>query len=131
MKAIGFALLAVALAVLGGTAQAQRISNITGGKLGNICVSKDKAMLEACDAYLDGVSDAVSFYQFLRPADGSKGAKLPDYICVPGPTTGPQLREAYVSWLKKHPDAQRQSAAQATMRALNDTYVCSGEQKKP
>ena len=50
-------------------------------------------MVEACTAYIDGVSDAASFYQFLRPMDGSKGQRLPDYVCVPGPTTGPQLRE--------------------------------------
>ena len=60
-----------------------------------------------------------------------KGPRLPDYICVPGPTTGPQLREAVVKWLRDHPSAERQSASQATMRALNDTYLCPGEQRRP
>jgi hypothetical protein len=124
MKSLGLALLA--LVSVAGTAQAQRFSNISGGKLGNLCISKDRGAVEACTAYLDGVSDAVSFYQRLLPQDGSKGGKLPDYICVPGPTTGPQLREAYVAWLRKHSEAQRQPAGEAAMRALKDTYVCQG-----
>jgi hypothetical protein len=121
---------AIAAFALCGAAQAQRISNITGAKLLETCTSRSPAMLEACTAYVDGVSDAASFYQFLRPMDGSKGQRLPDYVCVPGPTTGPQLRETIVAWLKRHPDAARQSAAQVTMRALNDTYLCSGEQRR-
>lgn len=122
-------LAAASLFVLGGAAQAQRVSNISGGKLGDICISKSSAQLEACNAYLEGVSDMISFYQNLLPKDGSKGGKLPEYVCVPGPTTGPQLREAYVSWLRKHAEAQRQPAVQAAARALNDSYMCPGEGK--
>jgi hypothetical protein len=122
---------AVALLAFGGAAQAQgRISNITGAKLMETCTSRNPAVLEACTAYIDGVSDAASFYQFLRPVNGSKGPRLPDYICVPGATTGPQLRETVVSWMRAHPDAARESAAQVTMRALNDTYLCPGEQRR-
>ena len=124
-----FGLAVIGLLALAGTAHAQRISNITGSKLGEICISKSPAQLEACSAYLDGVSDAISFYQHLMPQDGSKG-KLPDYVCVPGPTTGPQLRQTYVAWLRNHSEAQREPAAQAAMRALNDSYNCPGEQKK-
>lgn len=127
MKSIGLA--AIGLIALAGTAHAQRLSNITGAKLGEICISKSAAQLETCSAYLDGISDAISFYQHLMPADGLKG-KLPDYVCVPGPTTGPQLRQTYVAWLREHAEAQKQPAAQAAMRALNDSYTCSGEQKK-
>lgn len=126
MKSIGLAV--VGLLALAGTAQAQRVSNISGAKLGDICISKSAAQLEACSAYLDGISDAISFYQHLMPQDGSKG-KLPDYVCVPGPTTGPQLREKYVTWLRQHSEAQKQPAAQAAMRALNDSFKCAGETK--
>ena len=126
MKSIGLAF--VGLLALAGTAHAQRVSNISGGKLGDICISKSAAQLEACSAYLDGVSDAISFYQHLVPQDGSKG-KLPDYVCVPGPTTGPQLRQTYVAWLRQHSEAQKQPAAQAAMRALNDSFKCAGETK--
>jgi hypothetical protein len=128
MKA--FWLGAAALIALGGTAQAQRFSNLSGGKLGEVCSSRDRTALEACDAYLDGVSDAVSFYQRLMPREGSRFGRLPDYVCVPGPTTGPQLRQSYLAWLRSHGEAQRQPAAQAAMRALNDTYVCQGEQRR-
>lgn len=122
-------LAAAGLLALAGTAHAQRVSNISGAKLGDICISKSSAQLEACSAYLDGISDAISFYQHLMPVDGSKG-KLPDYVCVPGQTTGPQLREKYVTWLRAHSEAQKQPAAQAAMRALNDSYKCAGEQNK-
>lgn len=128
MKTVGLAVLA--LLAVGGTAHAQRFSNITGGKLGDLCISQNRGLAESCTAYLDGISDAISFYQRLQPSDGSRGGKLPDYVCVPGPTTGPQLREAYVSWLRKHQEAQRQPAAQAAMRALNDTFTCQGEQSR-
>lgn len=127
MKTIVLA--AAGILALAGTAHAQRVSNISGAKLGDICVSKSAASLEACSAYLDGISDAISFYQHLMPKDGDKG-KLPDYVCVPGPTTGPQLREKYVTWLRAHSEAQKQPAAQAAMRALNDSFACAGEQTK-
>lgn len=121
-----FVLAAAGLLALAGTAHAQRVSNISGAKLGDICISKSSAQLEACSAYLDGISDAISFYQHLMPADGSKG-KLPDYVCVPGAITGPQLRQKYVAWLRDHSEAQKQPAAQAAMRALNDSFRCAGE----
>ena len=124
MKSIGLA--TVGLLALVGTAHAQRVSNISGGKLGDICISRSATQVEACNAYLDGISDAISFYQHLMPQDGSRG-KLPDYVCVPGPTTGPQLRQTYVAWLREHGEAQRQPAAQAAMRALNDSFKCPGE----
>ncbi len=129
MRTVGLAF--VALMAVGGTAHAQRFSNITGAKLGDLCSSQNRNLAETCTAYLDGISDAISFYQRLQPSDGSRGGKLPDYVCVPGPTTGPQLRESYVSWLRKHEEAQRQPAAQAAMRALNDSYVCPGEKPRP
>ena len=124
MKSLAFAL--VALVALGGAAHAQRFSALTGGKLGNLCISSDRMSSESCTAYLDGISDSISFYQRLMPSSGEKG-KLPDYVCVPGATTGVQMREAYVSWLRQHADAQRQPAAQAAMRALNDSFHCQGE----
>ena len=122
MKYIVFAL-ALACA---GTAHAQRISNITGAKLGDICISKNSASSKPAAPISTASSDAISFYQHLMPSDGTKG-KLPDYVCIPGPTTGPQLREAYVTWLRAHNEAQRQPAAQAAMRALNDSFKCAGE----
>ncbi len=125
MKWFAFSL--IAFLALGGTAQAQRFSALTGGKLGNLCISSDRSSSEACTAYLDGISDSISFYQRLMPSSGEKG-KLPDYVCVPGATTGVQIRQAYIGWLRQHTEAQRQPAAQAAMRALNDSFHCQGEQ---
>ena len=121
-----FALSLVALVALGGAAHAQRFSALTGGKLGNLCLSNDRNSSEACTAYLDGISDAIGFYQRLMPSSGEKG-KLPDYVCVPAATTGVQLRTTYVTWLRQHTEAQREPAAQAAMRALNDSFKCQGE----
>lgn len=111
-----------------GAAQAQRFSPISGAKLVEICSARDKASVEACTAYIDGVSDSVAFYQTIRPRDGSKGPALPTdaYICVPTGTTGVQQREAVIAWSKRHPDDMRRQATGVVLRALRDTFPCSG-----
>ena len=126
MKVWMFGLLAAA--TLCGTAQAQRFSPISGAKLVEICSSRDKASIEACTAYIDGVSDSVAFYQTIRPRDGSKGPALPTdaYICVPTGTTGVQQREAVVAWAKKNPGDMNRQATGVVLRALRDTYRCAG-----
>ena len=124
MKVFGLAL--VALLAFGGAAHAQRFSALTGGKLGNLCTGNDRNSTEACTAYIDGIADGVGFYQRLMPSDGSHG-KLPDYVCIPTSATGVQLRNTFVAWLRQHAEAQKQAAAQAVMRSLNDTFKCEGE----
>jgi hypothetical protein len=122
-----FAAAVVALALCG-PAQAQRLSNLTGQKLAEMCAGRDARMVEACTAYIDGIADSSAFYQRLRPADGSKGAALPGYICVPGSITGIQLREAFVQWFRKHAGDARRQASGVVLRALDETYLCPGEQ---
>lgn len=126
MKNLAVVLLAGA--ALCGTAQAQRFSPISGAKLVEICSARDKASVEACTAYIDGVSDSVAFYQTIRPRDGSKGPALPTdaYICVPTGTTGVQQREAVVAWAKKNPGDMNRQATGVVLRALRDTYRCAG-----
>jgi len=119
----GTLLLLVAAA---GSAQAERFSAIDGGRLITICTGRDKGVVADCTAYINGVSDAASFYQNLRPADGSKGGKLPAYLCVPTAITGVQLREAVVGWAKSHPESQRLQASGVVLRALHDTFKCQG-----
>ena len=114
----------LALTALCGTARADRFSSISGGKLIEVCTGKDKGVVGDCTAYIDGISDTVSFYQDLRPRDASKGAVLPAYICVPTATTGVQLREAVVAWSKTHPDDLKRQASGVVLRALRDTYPC-------
>ena len=45
--------------VLAGPVQAQRGSAVTAGKLAEFCASRDKALVAACDAYIDGIEGAV------------------------------------------------------------------------
>ncbi len=119
------ALIAAGLAALLGTsAHAARYSPMSGERLLQACTARSSALVGACDAYLDGVSDTITTYQISRPADGSKGAKLPGYICVPGHMTGPQLREAVVGWGKQHRNELRAQASAIVVRALLQLYPC-------
>ena len=116
---------AAALLCLAGTAHAQRESNITAGRLVQICSSRDARLSEACTAYIDGVSDAAATYQRLRPADGGNGGTLPGYICITGATTGVQLRQSVVSYLSQHPGDSQKVAGTAVLNALLDIYPCN------
>lgn len=111
---------------LAGTAQAQRQSPITGAKLVESCSSKDKTALEACEAYIEGVSDSVLVYQSLRPQDGSKGPAFSSnaYICIPASTTGVQIRDAWLTWAKQNSGDLSRHATPLVLRALRDTHPC-------
>lgn len=127
MKSL-FASLAVLAVAWAGPAHAERFSPIDGGKLVSLCTGHDKGVVADCTAYINGVSDAASFYQNLRPADGSKGGKLPAYLCLPTTITGVQMRDAVVNWAKSHPESQRLQASGLVLRALHDTYKCQGSE---
>ncbi len=114
------------LAAVAGPAHAERFSAVDGGKLVSLCTGRDKGVVADCTAYINGVSDAASFYQNLRPADGSKGGKLPAYICLPPSITGVQLRDSVVGWAHAHSESLRLQASGVVLRALHDTYKCQG-----
>ena len=120
----------IATAAFGGAAHAQRFSNLTGQKLVQLCTSSEPREVEGCTAYIDGIADTAAFYQRLRPSDGTKGGALPGYICVPGPTTGGQLRTAIVTWFRKHEDQANRQASGIVLRALDESYLCQGEQRR-
>ena len=125
--------LALAMAALcaAGTAQAERFSALNGAKLVEICTSKDRSTQGDCTAYIEGISDTVSFYQRLRPADGSKGAALPEYICVPTQETGVQVREKVVAWAQGNQGMLANTQASGiVLRALNASYACPNEQRR-
>ncbi len=122
------ALAAIAVLACSGGAQAQRMSNLTGQKLVEMCSGRDARLVEACTAYIDGIADSSAFYQRLRPADGSKGAALPGYICIPKDVTGVRLRESVVQWFRNHSDQANRQASGIVLRALDETYLCPGEQ---
>lgn len=123
-------LLAAALVAMAGSANAQRFSNLTGAKLIEFCTSKEPRHVEGCTAYIDGIADTSAFYMRLRPQDGSKGALLPGYICIPPSTTGVQLRTAVMDWFKKHADQGQRQASGIVLRALDETFMCPGEQRR-
>lgn len=123
-------LIAAAVLAMAGTAHAQRLSNLTGGKLVELCTSKDARQVEGCTAYIDGIADAAGFYQRLRPIDGSKGAKLPGYVCVPTSVTGVQLRQGVIDWFRKHADQAQRQASGVVLRALDEAFVCPGEPQR-
>ena len=125
MKAI---LAAAFLAALAATPlHAARYSPLSGERLMQVCTQGSGAQGGACIAYIDGVSDSITSYQAARPQDGSKGAALPAYICVPGHLTGPQLRDAVIAWAKQHGNELNGQASAVVIRALLQTYPC--EQK--
>lgn len=130
IPAFTVALAALATLALGTTAQAQRMSNLTGERLMRLCTSQDRTQVEGCTAYIDGIADSVAFYQRLRPADGSKGGNLPGYVCVPGPTTGVQLRQSVITWYRSHQDQANRQASGIVLRALDETFVCPGENRQ-
>lgn len=107
--------------LLSSAAHAERFSNLNGEKLLQICTSSAQ---EECISYIQGVSDTQNFYQKLRPADGSHGAKLPSYFCVPTSESGPQMKDAVVAYGKAHSDMLTKQASGVVLRALDAAYRC-------
>lgn len=104
--------------------ETQRYTALSGTKLAEICTARDRTQLEACYAYLSGVSDAITTYQIFRPENGSKGPPLEAYICLPGRATGPMLRDTYVAWARQHRDRLRYQASKEVIEALLAAYPC-------
>ena len=119
-----FLVFALAVIASASSAQAQRMSNMTGEQVAKLCMGKDPRQVEGCTAYINGVADAAELFQQLRPADGSQGKPFPGYACVPPKATGIQLRQAFVDWLRKHPDRAKLPAGHAVLVALDESYPC-------
>jgi len=102
----------VAVLVLGasGTAWAQRQSPVKGSTLMAACTGNGKV---ACDAYLDGFSDAVL-------EEGHANA----VACIPVSATGTELRDVLVKYLRDHPEMQSQRASTIVKNALSKAYAC-------
>jgi hypothetical protein len=102
----------VLASLAGGVARAQRVSNVTGVTLLGACTGK---MVQACDAYVDGFSDAIA-------AGGREHA----LACVPRAATGTELRDVLVKFLKDHPEDQHLKASALATRAFAKAYPCKG-----
>ena len=105
-------------------AHAQRFTRVTGQALVQLCTGSDRVRAEQCVSYIDAVADTAGFYQRLRPQDGSKGAALPGYLCIPENATGINLRDVVVRWLRAHSDANTRQASGVVMDALYAEYPC-------
>ncbi len=101
----------VVLAVLlSGTAQAQRDSNVDGRQLLSVCTGK---LFATCDAYVDGFSDAIV-------AEGRQHA----LACIPRASTGTEMRDVLIKFLKDHPEDQHLKAGTLAARAFAKAYAC-------
>nr|WP_294918006.1 Rap1a/Tai family immunity protein [uncultured Neokomagataea sp.] len=119
---------AASLLALGSTAHAQRVSKVSGGKLGAMCSNARSASL--CDAYIAGVTDSEVWSK--KYDEHMNDGNAPVAFCVPDSETTAHLRESVVSWLHRHNDALTQAAGQGIYRALHEAYPCHGttEDKK-
>ena len=114
---------AVLLCAAAPAAHAQRFTKVTGQALVQLCTNGG-VRAEQCVSYIDAVADTAGFYQRLRPQDGSKGAALPGYLCIPDNATGINLRDTVVRWLRAHSDASSRQASGVVMDALYAEYAC-------
>ena len=104
-------LAATLLAVLAaGTAHAQHVSNVTGVTLMKSCTGPKP---DQCDAYLDGFGDAIT-----------AGGKDHALACIPQASTGTELRDVLVKFLKDHPEDQHLKATLLATRAFSKAYPC-------
>jgi hypothetical protein len=91
-------------------ASAQRVSNVSGTTLLTACTGRS---VTACDAYVDGFSDAIEA--------GGPGHAL---ACIPRAATGTELRDVLVKFLKAHPEDQHLKAGTIASRAFSKAYAC-------
>ena len=123
--AAALVLVGVALAPPAARAQdTERYTPISGEALARLCSANEGAGPRQCEAYISGVSDTITTYQTARPENGSKGQPLPDYICVMAKATGPQLRQAFLSWAERHRDQLSYQASVVVIRAFRDLFPC-------
>lgn len=103
-------LLSAALTVICTGAMAQRVSNVNGRTLMTACTGKS---VQACDAYVDGFGDAI--------VAGGKDHAL---ACIPRQSTGTELRDVLVTYLRAHPEDQSEKAYTIATKAFAKAYAC-------
>ena len=105
MNKIFFALLLLAAL----PAQAQRVSKVSGNALMTLCSRTD---IKGCDAYLDGIADAMAE----EPA--------PRRACIPPSVTTPQLRDVVLKLLHDAPERRELPAARIVVHAFAKAFPC-------
>ena len=115
-----FPIAAAGLILLANTADAQRVSKITAGKLAEICGSPKGRGL--CDAYIAGVSDALAGAKHFEAAS-SNGSDV-GATCIPADVSTDTLRSTVHDFLAAHADARGKPAAVPVVDALHAAYPC-------
>jgi hypothetical protein len=100
----------LACLLMAGSATAQRVSNVKGTTLMTACTGKS---VTACDAYVDGFSDAIE-----------AGGKDHALACIPRAATGTELRDVLIKFLKDNPQDQHLKAGTLATRAFAKAYPC-------
>lgn len=107
------------LVVLGAAAMAASPAwATTTRQLLKMCqADRTSAAYRKCIVYLSGIRDAYRFERSLK----NDRAKI---LCVPTSLSVLQVRQAYLRYMKKHPDYLNYEAASYVYIALIDAYPC-------
>jgi hypothetical protein len=107
------------LSVLGAAAPAGNAAwATTTGQLLRMCKANPRsADYRKCMVYLSGIRDAYLFERSLK----NDRIKL---LCAPTTLSVHQVKQAYLRYLKKHPDYLNYEAASYVYIALIDAYPC-------
>ncbi len=116
---IRFVLLAAVL-LAAGTADAQRVSRLTGTKLLGACQNPKGKLI--CEGYISGVADGIAGAEKNMTPD--QGHSFAGATCIPNDTTADQLHATVVDYLKAHSDDLAKPAAIPTFDALHAAYPC-------
>ncbi len=114
------ALIALAVGLATRTADAQRVSRLTGAKLLGACENPKGRLI--CEGYISGVGDGIAGAEKNMTAE--QGHSFAGATCIPNDTTADQLHSTVVDYLKAHRDVLSQPAAIPTFDALHAAYPC-------
>lgn len=91
------------------------IGFISASSLAERCESNSPGLVSYCFAYITGVHDTVRAYEtWLRVRE----------FCPPFTSAQGDLRRAFLSYLKAHPDAGAGEAASVIVLAFKDQFSC-------
>ncbi|GBQ91671.1 hypothetical protein AA13595_3156 [Gluconacetobacter johannae DSM 13595] len=112
----------LAFSLPAGSALAQRVSNLQGGRFLQLCTRAPS--IGICDAYISGLADAVALTHVYDRNEGDKTA--PTGFCVASGVTSTDMRTKVVAWLKGHTDKLNSPVGGLVFTALHESYPCGG-----
>ncbi|MBB2201663.1 Rap1a/Tai family immunity protein [Gluconacetobacter tumulisoli] len=112
----------LALGLPAGSALAQRVSPLQGGRFLQLCTRAPSVGI--CDAYISGLADAVALTHVYDKNEGDKTA--PTGFCVASGVSSAEMRTKVVTWLKGHSDQLTSPVGGLVFTALHESYPCGG-----